>query len=171
MAKHSSQPGAFVYVADSSFVTKDNLAMAESNSTKFLSRLPATYNQCAQATQKAVEADAWVELGSLAGTVPPKRHPVAVYRAYKTKMNLYDQQNRAIGVHSSSHDKRRPKRIERLLAKKRKALDALCKTILSDTYYCRADAETAADKPHTAALGGYQIDGHASFAHPTIDRR
>ena len=46
MAKHGLQPGAFVYIVDSAFVTKDNLAKAESKNTKFLSRLPATYNQC-----------------------------------------------------------------------------------------------------------------------------
>ena len=86
---------------------------------------------------------------------PPLRRPAAVYRAYETMVNLYDLQYRAIVVHSSSHDKRRHKRIDRLLAKKRKELDALCKTILSDTYYCRADAKTAADKLHTAAHGSY----------------
>ena len=155
MAKHGLQPGAFVYIADSAFVTKDNLAKAESNNTKFLSRLPATYNQCAQAIQQAVEVDAWIDLGSLAETVPPQRRPAAVYKVYETTVDLYDQPFRAIVVHSSAHDKRRHKRIDRLLVKKRKELDTLCKTILSDTYYCRADAETAADKLHAAALGSY----------------
>ena len=105
MAKHGLQPGAFVYIADSAFVTKDSLAKAESNNTKFLSRLPATYNQCAQAIQQAVEANAWIELGSLAETVPPKRRPAAVYKVYETTVNLYDQPYRAIVVHSSAHER------------------------------------------------------------------
>jgi transposase len=41
MAEHGLQPGAFVYVADSAFVTEDNLKKTKDR-TWFLSRLPAT---------------------------------------------------------------------------------------------------------------------------------
>ena len=34
-------------------------------------RLPATYQQCARAIEKAVDADAWIELGRLVQMVPP----------------------------------------------------------------------------------------------------
>ena len=102
-----------------------------------------------------MEDDGWIELGSLAEMRPPLKRSAAIYRAYETTAKLYDQQYRAIVVHSSFHDKRRHKRIDRLLAKKRKELDALCKTIQSDTFYCRANAETAADKLRTAAHGSY----------------
>ena len=42
MARYGLAPGAYVYVADSAFVTEDN--MDKANSTNWLSRLPATYN-------------------------------------------------------------------------------------------------------------------------------
>ena len=155
MARHGLKPGAFVYVADSAFVTKDNLVKAESANTKFLSRLPATYNQCSQAVQEAVEVNAWTDLGSMAEMVPPNKRPAAIYRAHETTVRLYGQDYRAIVVHSSAHDKRRHKRIDRLLAKKRKDLDALCKKIRSASYYCRADAQAAADKLQAAAVGSY----------------
>ncbi len=70
-------------------------------------------------------------------------------------MRLYDRYYRAIVVHSSAHDKRRHKRIDRLSAKKRKDLDTLCKKIRSAIYFCRAGAEAAADKLHAAAIGSY----------------
>jgi len=155
MAKHGLKPGAFVYVADSAFVTKANLKRCESENTRFLSRLPATFKECSRAIQQAVAADDWTDLGSLAKIVTPQKRPPAVYKAYETTVDLYDQNYRAIVVHSSAHDKRRHKRIDRMLAKKRKDLDTLCKKILSETYFCRADAEAAQDKLHRAAAGSY----------------
>jgi hypothetical protein len=59
-------------------------------------------------------------LGSMAEMVPPNKRPAAIYRAHETTVHLYNQNYRAIVVHSSVHDKRRHKRIDRLLAKKRK---------------------------------------------------
>jgi transposase len=157
MANHGLKPGAFVYIADSAFVTKGNLEKAHSGQTKFLSRLPATYKdkECSRAVQEAVNSDDWIDLGSLVETTPPQKHPAAVYRAHETTVRLYDRDYRAIVVHSSAHDKRRHKRIDRLLAKKRKDLDTLCKKIQSTHYFCRADAEAAADKLHAAANGSY----------------
>jgi transposase len=155
MAIHGLKPGAFVYIADSAFVTKDNLEKANCGHTKFLSRLPATYKECSRVVQQAVNCDAWIDLGSLAETTPPQKRPAAVYRAHETTVRLYDRDYRAIVVHSSAHDKRRHKRIDRLLAKKRKDLDTLCKKIRSTSYFCQADAQAAADKLHTAAGGSY----------------
>jgi len=155
MAKHGLKPGAFVYVADSAFVTKANLEKAESENTKFLSRLPATFKECSRAIQEAVAADDWTDLGVLAKIKPPQKRPPAVYKAYETTVDLYDRDYRAIVIHSSAHDKRRHKRIDRLLAKKRKDLDTLCKIIRSETYFCRADAKAAQNKLHSAAAGSY----------------
>ncbi|MBT8371909.1 MAG: IS1634 family transposase [Deltaproteobacteria bacterium] len=177
MASHGLKPGAFVYVADSAFVTKDNLEKAGSEHTTFLSRLPATFKECSRAVQEAVNANNWIALGSLAETVPPKKRPAAVYRAYETTVNLYDKDYRAIVVHSSAHDKRRHKRIDRLLAQKRKALDTLCKKIRSTSYFCRADAQVATDKLQGAATGSYHkiectIEKVAKFSRgrPTKDK-
>ena len=155
MANHGLKPGAFVYVADSAFVTKDNLEAARSHNTRFLSRLPATYKQCSQAVQTAIKADDWIELGSLTETRPTSKRPAAIYRVCETCVSLYDRDYRAVVVHSSAHDKRRHKRIDRLLAKKRKDLDLLCKKIRSASYFCRADAEAAVDKIRAAAVGSY----------------
>ena len=51
MARHGLAPGAYVYIADSAFVTEDNLKEAEK--TMFLSRLPATYNECSRVIRQA----------------------------------------------------------------------------------------------------------------------
>jgi transposase len=113
MATHGLKPGAFVYIADSAFVTKDNLEKANCGQTRFLSRLPVTYKECSRAVQAAVNSDDWIELGSLAETTPPQKRSATVCRACETTVRLYDRDYRAIVVHSSAHDKRRHKRIDR----------------------------------------------------------
>jgi hypothetical protein len=64
-------------------------------------------------------------------------------------------------VHSSAHDKRRHKRIDRMLKQDRKQLEADVKAATSTAYYCREDAETAGEKLIHKSRSGYhrlQID-------------
>ena len=155
MSKHGLAPGAFVYVADSAFVTPKNLKRSKDNGVKFLSRLPATYKECARAISDAVAADNWIDFGTLNHTPATKKRPAACYRGYETTVEIDGEPYRAIVVHSSAHDKRRHKRIDRLLEQKRKALDATCKKINSSSFFCLADAEAAADKISKAARNSY----------------
>jgi hypothetical protein len=71
--------------------------------------------------------------------------PVAYYRVYDGTVALYEKTYRAIVVHSSAHDKRRHKRIDRMLKQDRKQLEADCKKVTDTVFYCRADARPAAD--------------------------
>ncbi len=155
MARHGLKPGAFVYVADSAFVTPDNLKKSKEKNVKFLTRLPATYNECSRAISDAVMADDWVEFGKLNETPATLKRPAASYRGFETTIELYDENYRAIVVHSSAHDKRRHKRIDRVLEQKRKELEVHCKKVNSGPFYCREDAETSADKIIKAAAGSY----------------
>lgn len=58
MARHGIDPGAFIYVADSALITKNNLKQAKVQRVHFLSRLPATFNECARAIEYFCMADA-----------------------------------------------------------------------------------------------------------------
>jgi transposase len=144
MATHGLEPGAYVYVADSAFVTPDNLEKAREKKITFLTRLPATYKECGHVIQAAVKAGTWIDIGHLAQEATEKR-PQAYYRAFEGKVILYDVMYRAVVVHSSAHDKRRHKRIDRLLAAHRKKLEGIVKQT-STPFSCRADAEAAAEK-------------------------
>ena len=155
MAKHGLEPGAFVYVADAAFVTKDNLIEAEDNDVKFLTRLPATYKECSRAIQQAVAADDWIDIGKLAETEDTAKRPAAYYRAFETTVELHNLDFRAVVFHSSAHDKRRHKRIDRLLSQKRKQLEVVCKDAVSAPFFCRPDAQAAADKLMAQAAGSY----------------
>ena len=161
MAEHGLAPGAYVYVADSAFVTKDNLNMAEDRETWFLTRLPATYNECSRVIQDAVASDRWIDIGALAEEVSRPKRPTARYRAYDGTVALYGKTYRAIVVHSSAHDKRRHKRIGRLLEQDRKELEQLCKEAARNAYYCHEDAQAAGEKLIRKAGSSYhqlQID-------------
>ena len=145
MANHGLKENAFVYVADSAFVTEDNLEKAGSQ-TKFVSRLPATYNECKRAIQEAVSTDQWIDIGVVAETEHTLKRPAARYKAFDTTVTLYDVSYRAIVIHSSAHDKRRHKRIDRLLKKSKEELKQLTKKIVAKSYYCEADAQAAVQK-------------------------
>jgi transposase len=155
MARHGLGPGAFVYVADSAFVTPDNLKSADQQEIQFLTRLPATYKECSRAIAEAVTADNWIEIGTLNQTHATLKRPAAYYRGFETTVELYEHPYRAVVVHSSAHDKRRHKRIDRLLIQKRKKIELLLKQLNAEVYFCRADAEAAVDRLNTAAIGSY----------------
>lgn len=154
MADHGLEPGAYVYVADSAVVTEDNLKKIEGN-TQFLSRLPATYNECGRIIHEAVAGDNWIDIGPLAEEDSQPKRPVARYRASEGAVKLYGRTYRAIVVHSSAYDKRRHKRIDRLLEKDRKQLEVHCKKATATTYYCRRDAQVAAEKLIHKSQTGY----------------
>ena len=140
MNKHGVADNAFIYVADSAMVTEENLKEAE----LFISRLPATYNECDRAILDAVDADQWTEVGCISVTPASKKRPNAVYRVQEQTVTLYDKEYRAVVVHSSAHDRRREKRLEKELTQSLKQANSLAKEINKKRFFCRADAEQAA---------------------------
>ena len=154
MAEHGLQLGAYVYVADAAFVTEDNLDKADGQ-TWFLTRLPATYSECGRVIRDAVQSDQWIEIGPLAEDHDRAKRPIAHYRAYDGTVELYGKIYRAIVVHLSAHDKRRHKRIDRLLQQDRKQLEADCKQATATAYFCHADVQAAGEKLIRQSGTGY----------------
>jgi transposase len=143
MARHGLGPGAFVHVADSAMVTKPNLEAAGPN--RFVTRLPANYSECSRAITEAVGAGAWKELGTLAETPAGPGRPNASYKASEARVVLYGKEYRALVVHSSAHDKRRRKKLDKALAASAKALEAGLRALPRE-FSCEADARAAAER-------------------------
>ncbi len=143
MAKHGLGPGAFVYVADSAMVTQDNLKAIGTN--RFISRLPATYNECKAAIIEAVNAKQWEYIGPVAEPSDTDARSHTQYKAYETSVKLYDTSYRAVVVHSDSHDKRKQKKLDRQIAASKSSISKQLKRI-QKVYFCYADAEAAALK-------------------------
>ena len=146
VSKHMSQHGvadeAFIYVADSAMVTEENLAQAKG----FITRLPATYNECDRSILAAVDAEQWSDIGSIAVTLASKNRPNASYRVHEETVTLYDTQYRAIVVHSSAHDKRRQKKLERGLDASLTECRTMITSLKKKRFFCQADADVAARK-------------------------
>ncbi|MCU0589308.1 MAG: hypothetical protein MUF52_14300, partial [Syntrophobacteraceae bacterium] len=65
----------------------------------------------------------WVEVGQLARTKPTANRPATLYRAAESTVTLHGNEYRAVVVHSSAHDKRRQKKIDRELAREKTSLE------------------------------------------------
>ena len=143
MKVHGVEDDAFIYIADSAMVTEANLAQTGER-TRFITRLPATYNEHERVVLSAIEADRWTEIGRIAQTPPSKNRPGASYRVHEDSVTLYGNPYRAVVVHSSAHDKRRQRRLQRELKASLSESQAVAKAYQKKTYFCRADAEAAA---------------------------
>ncbi len=142
MALHGLEPGAFIYIADSAMVTNKNLSTI-GDSTLFISRLPANYKECLRAIKDVIEKDQWQDIGILSSTRPTDKRPAAHYKGYESTVEIDKKKYRAIVIHSSAHDRRRQKRIDRELKADRKALEDQCKVAHKKDFFCLADAQAA----------------------------
>lgn len=147
ISEHMSRFGvaekAFIYVADSALVTPANLEQL-GEGQPFITRLPATYTECGRVISEVVSSNQWEALGQLSRTKPTLNRPAARYRVAEATVTLYGKVYRAAVVHSSAHDKRRQKKIERELAKEKVALEKSFQEQCLSAYACEADAKAAA---------------------------
>jgi transposase len=156
MAEVGLEAGASVYIADSAMITEENLK-AMGDTLAFISRLPATYSECGRVIAEAVKKDRWDEVGALAQTKPTAHRPATHYKIYESEVVLYGKTYRAVVVHSSAHDKRRQKRIDRQLKKDHHTLEVKCTRMQKEEYFCRPDAEAAASELRKMSTDCYQV--------------
>src|SRR5499426_232631 len=142
LGQHGVAPGAYIYVADAALVTEDNLAAL--GDTRFITRLPATYNACGRLIAEAVAHNAWEAVGVLAHTKPIKHRPGTAYKVSEGAVTLYGTAYRAVVIHSSTQDKRRQQRLERDIQAAYSTAQTAARRAEQQEYFCRADAETAA---------------------------
>lgn len=142
----------FLYIADCKLVTRANLELMGDD--PFITRLPASYNAHSEAVDAAFEADRWEIVGTLNQTPASSNRPAAEYKVNEQTIELYGKRYRAIVVHSSSHDKRRTKRIEREIRDAEAKVIAACKQGHQGRYQCKDDAEESLKKLRGEFQGG-----------------
>lgn len=150
MAEYGFSAGASIYIADSAFVTTDNLAEAGRANIRFLSRLPANFSGCKRAISEAVEADEWRDIGILAKSQSEKR-PAAFYHYFDTTVTIEETVYRAVVFHSSAYDKRRQKLIDSMIKNSKGELEKKIKEMNHQPFKCRPDAKEAAKELAKAA--------------------
>jgi len=144
LARYGVQPGAYIYIADAALVTEDNLTAL--SDTLFITRLPATYSACGRVIGEAVAQNRWEEVGVLAQTKPTKHRPGTSYKVTEESVTLSGKTYRAVVVHSSTQDQRRQQRLERELHASYAILATAVRDVAKQEYFCRADAEAAAER-------------------------
>jgi len=156
LAQHGVAPGAYIYVADAALVTEENLRAL--GDTLFISRLPATYNECGRLIAEAGAHNTWAELGVIAHTQPTQHRPGTSYKADEGEVTLYGTPYRAVVIHSSAQDKRRQQRLDRESQVSCSTLQATARTAEQQVYCCRADAEAAAAQLRAVHAGYHLLD-------------
>jgi transposase len=156
MQKHGVGEDAFIYIADSAMVTEANLAQTAER-TRFITRLPATYNEHERVILGAIAADDWEDVGRIAQSAPTKNRPGASYRVHEGTVTLYGKDYRAVVVHSSAHDQRRQKRLERELRASREHIEQVAKASAKKLFFCRPDAEAAAAEVRASSSAYHQL--------------
>src|SRR5437899_9301948 len=156
LAKHGVAPGAYIYVADAALVTEDNLAAL--GDTLFISRLPATYNECGRLITEAVAHNTWEDVGVLAHTKPTKHRPGTSYKAYEGEVTLYGTPYRAVVVHSSAQDKRRQQRLARDIQTSSSTMQTTARAAERQEYFCRADADAAAARLRAGSAAYHRLE-------------
>jgi len=144
MAKHGLGEGAFVYVADSAMVTPSNLEALGDN--LFITRLPFSYKEAERVVLDAVREGKWTEVETKASSAGTRK--AAKYRVCDMTVTVGEKGYRAVVVHSDAHDKRRQKKLERRLAESRERAEQTLKKARKVEYFCREDAQAAAEKLH-----------------------
>lgn len=177
LACHGVAPGAYIYIADAALVTEDNLAAL--GDTWFITRLPATYSECERVIGEAVARNQWEEAGVLAQTPPTKHRPGTCYKVAEDVVTLYGKTYRAVVVHSSNHDQRRQKRLEREVQASSTTLATTVRAAAKQEYFCRADAEATAEQLRALPSAYHRVEvvveerpqygsGRPSHKHPRV---
>jgi transposase len=149
MARHGLAEGAFIYIADSAMVTAKNLDAIGGN--LFITRLPFTYKETGRVISEALAGGTWTDAPQMSAPTSAGRK-AAVYRVQETAVNIDGRGYRAIVVHSDTNDKRRQKKLDRLLIESREQAEEILKEAGKTEYFCREDAAAAAGKLLNASL-------------------
>src|SRR5450759_1567977 len=148
MARHGLAAGAFVYIADSALVTARNLEVIGGN--LFITRLPFTYGETERVVSEALQGGAWTAAPQPAPTSASRQ--AAAYRVCEAEVTIGGRSYRAIVVHSDANDKRRQKKLDRLLSASREQAGEILAAAAKVEYFCREDAAAAAEKLRDASF-------------------
>lgn len=145
LKKHGLDPAAFIYVADSALVTKENLDRLHELKQPFITRLPANYKAEQKAIDEANKKSQWTELGTLAQKPDPSRNRLSArYKIAETTVEIEGRTYRAIVVHSNAHDKRRTRKLDKQLTTQKEAFAKLDKATRREIFACESDAHRRA---------------------------
>jgi len=148
MAKYGIEANGYIYTGDCCMVTGGNLAITGGTGdpeVKFISRMPATFGAVGTSISEAVSKNMWNSIGMLS-----EEEESAYYKSYEKEITINGRTYRAVVIHSDFYDRRRKKKIDREIQKDLERAKKIKSKLTSIDYFCRKDAEVAAEKKGTA---------------------
>ena len=146
MAKYGIDSDGYIYTGDCSMVTEANLALMggiDNPEVKFISRMPATFGAVGTLVSEAVSKNIWTGIGILS---EEDKGSSAYYRSYESQVEIEGRTYRTVVIHSDLYDRRKKKKIDRETKKDLERAKKIRKKLTSIEYFCRKDAEVAAEK-------------------------
>lgn len=155
-----------LYAGDSALVSPANFDLMNDPKTgcRFVTRLPAKYTECKQAIARAVDADAWTDLGTFSNEPDSPKHPRAHYRVFETAVVLYDRSYRVLVVHSDAHDRRKTHALDKRIKDDEEKITRIQLSEQKIAYACRPDAQAAlsrlSEQPFHRLVGEIEEKAH-----------
>lgn len=161
------------FVADAALVTKKNLAQL-TDKTKFISRLPETFEVADEVKELAWKTGQWHPVGTLS----PKKD-AASYRCQSFLRSIEGQEYRLVVVHSTALDARKEKSLAAKWRKQREEIEEAAAQLAKRVFACEPDAQAAAaaflkehkNKPFhlEAVVRSTSVTKHAGRGRPAKD--
>ena len=130
-----------LYIADSSFVTTENLKLRKDTNIDIISRLPGRFGIENELKVKATSTNKWQYIGKLS-----KEKGAASYKAWDTTDTIDGTLYRFIVVHSDHLDKRKLKSIHKSIAKEFDLQSKYLDTLSQRRFVCMEDARIEVSK-------------------------
>jgi len=116
------------------------------------------YKEASRVITEAVGANKWQEIVVMATSRPTAKRPCASYKAFESKVEIHGRPLRALVMHSSAHDKRRQKRIDKELAQAGQDLGETIAESSKNTFACRTDAEEECVRLHSLPMPYHSLE-------------
>ncbi|WP_188634404.1 IS1634 family transposase, partial [Lentibacillus kapialis] len=146
-----------IFIADSAFVTKENLQELKRDDEpdlRFLSRLPENFKLAGDLKEKAWEQDEWEKVGTLADG-----KDAAIYQISRAKAKLDGEAYRFLIVHSNKLDGRKQKSIDAQLEKEQQKWEKDKEKLEKKDFACERDARDALSEFIKDHKGSHTIEG------------
>lgn len=146
-----------IFIADSAFVTKDNLKelkCKDASDLLFLSRLPENFKLAETIKEKAWKDDQWEEVGKLV-----EGKDAAIYKISSTKARLDGETYRFVIVHSNKLDGRKEKSLTSQLEKELKKWEKDKEKMEKKDFSCERDAQAALSEFMKEHKGSHTVEG------------
>ena len=140
------------YVADSALATMDNINLMMREGLSFITRLPETFDLCADLKEEALWKNDWENAGPFSEGTGKARYYVQSFAR-----SLYGHDLRFVVVHSDQLEALQTETLRRQITKERTAINKQLQRLQAERFNCKHDAQQAIEAFHKQQKGKWHI--------------